>query len=96
MTRVEPAASLARTLFLVGGGGGSTPGVLFIHGYGSDQMGYRDRADATSVAIGGACLTFDLSGHGRSGGELSRLSIKDHLADAISAYDELAGHVRRS
>jgi dienelactone hydrolase len=35
------------------------------------------------------CLTFDLAGHGGSGGDIERLSAADHLDDAIAAFDHL-------
>jgi pimeloyl-ACP methyl ester carboxylesterase len=67
------------------------PGLLFIHGFGSDQSGYRDRARAALEAVDGVCLTFDLSGHGRSGSvaDRARLTRRDHLADCVAAYDRL-------
>jgi pimeloyl-ACP methyl ester carboxylesterase len=68
----------------------SRPGVLFIHGYGSDQRGYRPRAEAVAAAIMGVSLTFDLGGHGASTGSRDSLTERDHLADALAAYDELA------
>jgi len=67
----------------------SRPGVLFIHGYGSDMRGYRARAEAASAAMGGTCLTFDLGGHGKSSGTLTSLSVLDHRLDALAALDKL-------
>ena len=68
----------------------SGAGLLFLHGLESDQEGYQNRAKVTTAAIGATCLTFDLGGHGRSGGALGKLRPLDHLADAVNAYDELA------
>jgi hypothetical protein len=45
-------------------GAGKRPGILFVHGLRSDQIGYRIRARTVAGALGAACLTFDLSGHG--------------------------------
>lgn len=66
-------------------------GILFIHGSGSHQGGYRERAAATSESLGAICLTFDLSGHGESGGSRASLSARDHLDDCLDAFDTLAG-----
>jgi pimeloyl-ACP methyl ester carboxylesterase len=71
----------------------SRPGVLFIHGYASDQRGYKPRAEAAATATGGVSLTFDLSGHGASADPrvpLDSLSASDHYLDAMAAYDRLA------
>ena len=69
------------------------PGILFIHGLNSDQSGYRVRAETASNNLNVACLTFDLSGHGKQGStvKLETLTPRDHLADLRSAYDELSG-----
>jgi len=64
-------------------------GLLFIHGLHSDQTGYAVRAEAAVDALGVVCLTFDLSGHGRSPGVLDDLTAEDHLRDVIAAYDYL-------
>jgi pimeloyl-ACP methyl ester carboxylesterase len=66
-------------------------GLLFVHGLRSDQSGYRDRAEAAAAAISTTCLTFDLSGHGESTGDLDAFSPRDHLGDVLAAYDFLAG-----
>lgn len=85
------ARSLAGTLF-VPAGAASRPGLLFIHGFNSDQSGYQVRARAVNDTLDVVCLTFDLSGHGPSGKGLDDLSPRDHLVDVIVAYDALAAH----
>jgi uncharacterized protein len=65
------------------------PGLLFIHGLRSGQDGYWPRAEAAVTELGAFSLTFDLRGHGQSTGTLDRLSLRDHLADVIVAYDRL-------
>lgn len=64
------------------------PAVLFIHGWTTDQTHYVERAEAVA-AKGGICLTFDLRGHGASGGEFNSFSRANHLQDALTAYDFL-------
>jgi pimeloyl-ACP methyl ester carboxylesterase len=75
------------------GGQPSGTGILFIHGRGSDQSGYARRAAILSETTGAICLTFDLSGHGRSGGSRRELSPRDHLADSVAAFDTLVGSI---
>lgn len=65
------------------------PGLLFIHGLGSRQDAYWPRAEAAVTELGAFSLTFDLSGHGQSTGTLDDLSLRDHLADVMVAYDRL-------
>jgi dipeptidyl aminopeptidase/acylaminoacyl peptidase len=52
------------------------------------------RAEKASEALNAICLTFDLTGHGRSGGKLEQVSTRVHVSDAVHAYDKLAGHPR--
>lgn len=64
------------------------PAVLFIHGWMSNQEGYFPRAQALTN-LGFICLTFDLRGHGKTGGKLENFSRQDHLKDVLAAYDFL-------
>jgi uncharacterized protein len=65
--------------------------ILFIHGAGSDQSGYRSRAEAASKRLGVSCLTFDLGGDGESEGNAKALSPHEHLQDCLAAFDALLG-----
>jgi hypothetical protein len=65
--------------------------ILFIHGAGSDQSGYRPRAEAASERLGASCLTFNLGGDGESEGDAQALSPHDHLHDCLAAFDALLG-----
>lgn len=69
----------------------SGAGIVFVHGSASSQEGYGPRAETAADRIGATCLTFDLSGHGGSGGSLDELSLRDHLADCLAAFDALLG-----
>ncbi|HEY3261003.1 MAG TPA: alpha/beta fold hydrolase [Pseudonocardiaceae bacterium] len=80
---------LSATIFEPGEPPASVPGLLFVHGMSSNQVGYRPRAEACSQRLGALCLTFDLSGHGESDGDIRALSARDHLDDLMSAYDAL-------
>ena len=69
----------------------TTAGVLFLHGWNSSQQGYVPRAEAVSEDCGAVCLTFDLSGHGENAAApADSFSPRQHLEEAIAAYDELA------
>jgi pimeloyl-ACP methyl ester carboxylesterase len=62
-------------------------GVIFAHGYNSNQQGYAEYAEAVVVDQRAAALTFDLSGHGASSLDRDELTIDDHLDDLNAAYD---------
>ena len=89
MTFRSAGLDLAGTLFEPAGAAGA-PGILFVHGLRSDQDGYRERARAAVERLGAVAVTFDLGGHGRSGGDLAGLTARTHLGDVLAAYDLLA------
>ena len=68
----------------------TSAGLVFVHGLKSDQQGYIERAQAAADKLPCTCLTFDLSGHGGSGGDWSELFVKDHLDDVVAAYDAVS------
>lgn len=65
------------------------PAVLCIHGWQSKQ-GRGSILVETLANRGFVCMTFDLRGHGASGGDITTLSRKDFLDDVLAAYDVLA------
>ncbi|MGJ7497243.1 alpha/beta hydrolase family protein [Variovorax sp. RT4R15] len=67
------------------------PGVLFVHGWDSDQRHYQDLSREVA-ALGCTCLTFDLRGHGASDRSQGRVSRADNLIDVLAAYDALSLH----
>lgn len=69
----------------------NNPAILFIHGWRSNESGNIARAKALAE-IGYLCLTFNLRGHGSSGGDIKNLTRQDFLNDTISAYNYLAGY----
>lgn len=69
----------------------TTTGVLFLHGWESSKRGYVERARAVSAECGAECLAFDLSGHGENAATpADSFSPRQHLDEAVAAYDELA------
>src|SRR5688572_19871070 len=49
---------------------GVRPGLLFLHGLNSSQAGYLARAEEAAAKLGAMSVTFDLSGHGASSGDV--------------------------
>lgn len=70
-------------------------GVLLIHGYETARGGYAARAEAVRDRLGLTALTFDLSGHGESPGDLATVTAAEHAEDVVAAYDTLAARVER-
>ena len=66
------------------------PGVLLLHGWMSAQDRMYEIAGLLATEMGAVCLTVDLRGHGKTGGDLEPLSRKDFLDDVLVAYDYLA------
>ena len=64
------------------------PVVLLIHGWASAKERYFGLAEKLSES-GFVCLAFDLSGHGKSGGDINTLTREDFLNDVVAAYDFL-------
>jgi pimeloyl-ACP methyl ester carboxylesterase len=67
------------------------PGVLFVHGWGTDGGTYATRAREIA-ALGCVCLTFDLRGHAATRDQRESVTREDNLRDVVAAYDRLAAH----
>jgi len=70
---------------------GSSPALVFVHGWRSSQQSYVGRAESLAEE-GFIGLTFDLHGHGESetdGSVLDSTRTEDFLADVVAAYDFL-------
>jgi dienelactone hydrolase len=65
------------------------PGVLFLHGWGSDRQKHFLAAERLRD-LGFISLAVDLRGHGRTHALGQSVSAKDNLRDALAAYDFLA------
>jgi pimeloyl-ACP methyl ester carboxylesterase len=68
----------------------SSPGVLFVHGWGGNQQQYLARARAIA-GLGCVCVAFDLRGHGGTEEQQETVTREENLKDVIAAYDALAG-----
>jgi pimeloyl-ACP methyl ester carboxylesterase len=67
---------------------GANPGVFWLCGFKSDMGGTKATALAAwARAAGRACVRFDYSGHGQSGGEFAAGTIGHWLEDSLAVFD---------
>ncbi len=67
---------------------GASPGLFWLSGYKSDMNGTKAVALARWAEQGGrACVRFDYSGHGESGGAFIDGTIGRWLADSLAVFD---------
>jgi pimeloyl-ACP methyl ester carboxylesterase len=67
---------------------GSSPGLFWLGGFKSDMAGTKALAlDAWAAERGRACVRFDYSGHGESGGEFTDGTIGRWLEESLAVFD---------
>lgn len=66
------------------------PGVLIVHGWRGDQLGKSKMIANDSTQEGYIAMTFDMRGHGETGGNIADLSFGDYMDDLRSAFDEFS------
>jgi pimeloyl-ACP methyl ester carboxylesterase len=72
-------------------GSSSGPGLFWLGGFKSDMKGTKAAAlDQWAASQGRACLRFDYSGHGESGGEFTDGTIGRWLAESVAVYTQFA------
>jgi pimeloyl-ACP methyl ester carboxylesterase len=70
---------------------GKSPGLFWLGGFRSDMKGIKAEAlDAWAASEGRACLRFDYSGHGESGGDFLDGTIGRWLEESVAVYREFA------
>jgi pimeloyl-ACP methyl ester carboxylesterase len=70
---------------------GKGPGLFWLGGFKSDMKGTKAEAlDRWSEGEGRACVRFDYSGHGESGGDFTRGTIGGWLEDSLAVYTHFA------
>ena len=70
---------------------GKSPGLVWLGGFKSDMKGTKAQAlDRWAAAQGRACLRFDYSGHGESGGEFTEGTIGRWLEESLEVCMQLA------
>jgi pimeloyl-ACP methyl ester carboxylesterase len=68
---------------------GSAPGLFWLGGFKSDMQGTKALAlDAWCAEQGRACVRFDYSGHGESGGNFVDGTIGRWLEEALAVFDQ--------
>jgi len=82
---VRSIAALTRKATETGAG---LPGVVWLGGYRSDMSGSKAEALCQQAALKGqACLRFDYSGHGASGGSFRDGTISRWLEESLAAFE---------
>jgi pimeloyl-ACP methyl ester carboxylesterase len=67
---------------------GASPGLFWLSGYKSDMNGTKAQALAHwADEAGRACVRFDYSGHGESGGAFTDGTIGRWLAESVAVFD---------
>jgi pimeloyl-ACP methyl ester carboxylesterase len=67
---------------------GSTPGLFWLSGFKSDMRGTKAEALARWASERGrACVRFDYSGHGESGGDFEQGTIGRWLEESLAVFD---------
>jgi pimeloyl-ACP methyl ester carboxylesterase len=70
---------------------GKAPGIVWLGGFKSDMKGTKAQAlDDWASAQGRACIRFDYSGHGESGGDFTAGTITRWLEESIAVYTRFA------
>ena len=70
---------------------GAPPGLFWLGGFKSDMKGNKAQAlDQWAAQHGRACVRFDYSGHGESGGKFTDGTIGLWLADSLGVFDAFA------
>src|SRR4051812_9386255 len=81
-------ASAARSIAVRARAGG-TPGLFWLGGFNSDMKGTKALAlDAWAAEHGRACVRFDYSGHGESGGAFIEGTIGRWLEESIAVFEQ--------
>jgi pimeloyl-ACP methyl ester carboxylesterase len=71
-------------------GGGAPPGLVWLGGFNSNMRGIKaDALDRRAAEQGRACLRFDYSGHGESGGAFETSTIGMWLEESVAAVRAL-------
>jgi pimeloyl-ACP methyl ester carboxylesterase len=69
--------------------GGAPPGLFWLGGYKSDMQGTKAQALADWAAKAGrACVRFDYSGHGESGGDFAGGTIGRWLEESVAVFEQ--------
>jgi pimeloyl-ACP methyl ester carboxylesterase len=90
VTFTEVGQGIASRRIAVRARQGTAPGVFWLSGFNSDMSGTKAQAvDAWAADQGRACLRFDYSGHGLSGGTFVEGTIGRWFEESLAVFDRL-------
>jgi pimeloyl-ACP methyl ester carboxylesterase len=88
LTFIEVGGDMAARKIAVRARAGSAPGLFWLSGFNSDMQGTKALAlDAWAAGQGRACVRFDYSGHGVSGGAFVEGTIGRWLEESVAVFD---------
>src|SRR5207244_10502348 len=88
-TFIEVGEGDARRRIAVRARAGNGPGLFWIGGFNSDMRGTKALAlDAWAAEHGRACIRFDYSGHGESGGAFIDGTIGRWLEEGLAVFEQ--------
>jgi pimeloyl-ACP methyl ester carboxylesterase len=91
LTIESPAPARTIAVRVREGKGNKGPGLFWLSGFKSDMKGTKIQAlDAWAAEQGRACLRFDYSGHGESGGDFTQGTIGRWLEESVAVYRKFA------
>jgi pimeloyl-ACP methyl ester carboxylesterase len=91
LSSVSIGSSASKRTVAVRTRAGKSPGVFWLGGFKSDMKGTKAEAlDRWAESEGRACVRFDYSGHGESGGDFSEGTIGRWLEECIAVYAHFA------
>jgi pimeloyl-ACP methyl ester carboxylesterase len=86
---IEVGAGDAMRRIAVRARSGAAPGLFWLGGFNSDMKGTKAVAlDAWAAEHGRACVRFDYSGHGESGGRFVEATIGRWLEDSLAVFEQ--------
>src|SRR5215217_5975971 len=86
---LEVGEESARRRIAVRARAGGQPGLFWLSGFNSDMQGTKALAlDAWAAEQGRACVRFDYSGHGESGGNFADGTIGRWLEESVAVFGE--------
>ena len=88
LAHIEVGSDAAVRSIAVRSRAGSAPGLFWLGGFNSDMKGTKAIAlDAWAAEHGRACVRFDYSGHGESGGQFADGTIGRWLEESLAVFE---------
>ena len=91
LTTITIGSSPAERTIAVRARKGKSPGLFWLGGFKSDMKGTKAEAlDRWAESAARACIRFDYSGHGESGGDFQAGTIGHWLEESLGVYARFA------